>query len=209
MRRTPSHLASRRRPELPPPLPLPYHRVFHYVQQADDVGASSEILQDLNLPLDLLLFHRLIKEKRRLPADGPLPPLWGRGKEREALQWCQRNGEEPARSLGPPQPVSDPERSGLRVPRRAALPAQGTQASPGPTPPPWKNGGSVIPRHHRPNHPCELVPLNSSPLPKEWSFPHLGDSFPTTKGFEERARFSQAPGLTFDWNFGKGYPRTA
>jgi len=41
---------------------MPAHlgqRVAHDVEQADDVGAAAQVLQDLDLALDLLLLHRL------------------------------------------------------------------------------------------------------------------------------------------------------
>lgn len=34
-------------------------RVPHHVQQLDDVGPAAQVLQDLDLPLDLLLLHGL------------------------------------------------------------------------------------------------------------------------------------------------------
>lgn len=41
-----------------------YHWVFDCVHQADDVGPSSQVLQDLYFTLDLLLLDRLVgKEK--------------------------------------------------------------------------------------------------------------------------------------------------
>jgi len=33
----------------------PRERMLHYVEQLDDVGPASEVLEYLNLPLDLLL----------------------------------------------------------------------------------------------------------------------------------------------------------
>lgn len=39
-----------------------YHWVFDCVHQSDDVGPSSQVLQDLDLSLDLLLLDRLIPQ---------------------------------------------------------------------------------------------------------------------------------------------------
>lgn len=39
-----------------------YHRILHCVHQADDVGSTTQVLQDLNLSLDLLLLDRLKQE---------------------------------------------------------------------------------------------------------------------------------------------------
>lgn len=36
-----------------------YHWVFDRVHQTDDVGSSSQVFKDFNLPFDLLLLHRL------------------------------------------------------------------------------------------------------------------------------------------------------
>lgn len=41
-----------------------YHWVFDCVHQADDVGPSSQVLQDLYFSLDLLLLDRLIGQEK-------------------------------------------------------------------------------------------------------------------------------------------------
>lgn len=42
-----------------------YHWVFDCVHQSDNVGPPSQVLQDLDLSLDLLLLDRLIPQENR------------------------------------------------------------------------------------------------------------------------------------------------
>lgn len=42
-----------------------YHGVFDCVHQPDDVGPTAQVLQDLDLPLDLLLLDRLIPRRQK------------------------------------------------------------------------------------------------------------------------------------------------
>lgn len=41
-----------------------HHRVLDRVHQSDDVGSSSQVLQDFNLPFDLLLLDWLEVKKQ-------------------------------------------------------------------------------------------------------------------------------------------------
>lgn len=42
-----------------------HHRVLDRVHQSDDVGSSSQVLKDFNLPFDLLLLDRLEVKKKK------------------------------------------------------------------------------------------------------------------------------------------------